>query len=197
MYHYTYPGEQHWRGCTECNLHRDRRNVVLSRLGRCQLPPERDREPGIPRAFCIGEAPGKTEDVTGVPFYGEAGRLLNIIFSYVTEPMLYCITNVVSCKPPEGRTPSPQEISLCSPKVQELYDHFAPTCVIYVGKTAEAFKPPKRTPTFTMIHLAAIARMEYRLYTIKEQGLLLSRFLKEHRHALLNPVQRKQSSHRS
>ncbi len=52
-----------------------------------------------PRILFIGEAPGATENATGVPFTGTAGRILNVMFSFVHSPFEFCITNTVCCQP--------------------------------------------------------------------------------------------------
>ena len=62
----------------------------------------------------IGEAPGADEDKTGIPFVGKAGQLLDkiIIASKLDRDKLY-ICNVLRCRPPGNRTPSPMEASNC------------------------------------------------------------------------------------
>lgn len=168
MFYPTYSGEECWRTCTRCRLHATRRNVVMSRIGFIGTGYRL-------RAFLIGEAPGETEDSTGTPFIGASGRILNIILSRVTVPIKYCLTNTVGCRPENNEEPTPREIELCSPKVKELFQHFNPHCVVHIGKVSLAFKTS--LPSHQMLHPAAIARMEYPLYSVKEQALLLNRFL--------------------
>jgi uracil-DNA glycosylase family 4 len=126
------------------------------------------------RAFLVGEAPGETEDSTGTPFIGPSGRILNLILGRLTTPVKYCLTNVVNCRPENNEEPTSKEIELCSPKIKELALHFNPHCVVHIGKVAQSFKTS--LPAHLMLHPAAIARMEYPLYSVKEQALLLNRF---------------------
>ena len=116
-----------------------------------------------------------------------------MILSRVTIPMEMVLTNLVSCRPIDydrwgnfdaNRPPTQQEIERCSPKLQELYQSTAWSGIIYIGKVALNFQT--KLPTYEMLHPAAISRMEYKVYDIKEQALLLTRFL----HAQLNTLQK-------
>src|SRR3989344_3584121 len=62
----------------------------------------------------VGEAPGKNEDLQGIPFVGRAGQLLDKILAAMklSRKEVY-ITNAVKCRPPANRTPFPQEIEKC------------------------------------------------------------------------------------
>lgn len=62
----------------------------------------------------IGEAPGKTEDLTGLPFVGKSGQLLTkILFHFGIEKKEVFITSAVKCRPPLNRTPTQKEIATC------------------------------------------------------------------------------------
>ena len=62
----------------------------------------------------IGEAPGHREDITGKPFVGKAGNLLDLMFSEVgLDRSKMFITNAVACRPPDNRTPKKKEIQAC------------------------------------------------------------------------------------
>lgn len=96
------------------------------------------------------------------------------------------MTNVVSCRPlgydnwgnlNANRPPTPQEIERCNPKLIEVVNHTEYEAIIYIGKVSAGFKT--KLPSYYLLHPAAIARMEYRMFTIKEQALLLNRFMKE------------------
>lgn len=164
MYFTTYDFEKRWIGCRACTLCESRRSVVTSRIGRNSL------DPG-PRTIYIGESPGKTEDVTGLPFIGNSGRILDIMLREA-RPHQYLITNLVSCKTP-NRPPTSQEIEECSGKLHELIDEYKPDCAVFIGNA----KTKLRIPTHKMMNIASIVRMEYPLHSFKEQILLLSRFL--------------------
>lgn len=63
----------------------------------------------------IGEAPGKEEDDQGLPFVGRSGRLLNkaLEVAKIDKQNIF-ITNIVKCRPPNNRTPLPNETSICT-----------------------------------------------------------------------------------
>ena len=68
----------------------------------------------------VGEAPGAQEDAQGKPFVGRAGKLLNrILDALEVQRSDVFITNVVKCRPPENRKPTPQEMKLCCPNLLE------------------------------------------------------------------------------
>lgn len=111
---------------------------------------------------------------------GENRRILRLILGRLDYSFDAIITNVVSCRPTEedkDRPPTPSEIERCKPKLQEVFDYTEYEAIIYVGKVATSI--PSKLPTHYILHPAAIARMEYRMFAIKEQALLLNRFLKE------------------
>ncbi|MCW3981512.1 MAG: uracil-DNA glycosylase [Candidatus Bathyarchaeota archaeon] len=92
--------------CTKCRLWKQRNRAVPGG--------------GNPRAtvMFVGEAPGRSEDLVGLPFVGAAGKILNELLrsAGVSREEVY-ITNVVKCRPPKNRDPRPDEISTCT----ELY----------------------------------------------------------------------------
>ena len=91
--------------CQNCELGRTRHNIVFS-----------DGNPNTAKAILIGEAPGENEDLTGTPFVGRAGKLLNEFLEKVginREKDLYII-NTVKCRPPKNRVPTNQEKEECS-----------------------------------------------------------------------------------
>lgn len=114
---------------------------------------------------------------------GESGRILRLIFERLTIRADLVITNVVSCRPIKpgkwgtiaNRPPTPEEVTACNPKLVEVLHALPYVAVIYIGQVAT--KTPIRLPNYTMLHPASIARMEYKLHPIKEQALLLNRFL--------------------
>lgn len=83
----------------------------------------------------IGEAPGANEDVQGVPFCGESGKLLDQIFSTIglsREKNLY-ITNSVFWRPPGNRKPTDEEIKMCLPFVEKHISLVKPKLIVAVG----------------------------------------------------------------
>ena len=87
----------------------------------------------------IGEAPGQAEAKTGMPFMGQAGQLLNKILSDL-DLWDYYITNVVKCRPPQNRKPTPYETKTCGRTYLELELRIIkPKVVVLLGKTAIEF----------------------------------------------------------
>ncbi len=113
------------RGTHCCGLCRDRTNAV---------PGE-----GNPRAklMLVGEGPGATEDATGRPFVGQAGKLLDDILQAIDVPReTVYITNIVKCRPPQNRKPLPDEIAACIPYLHRQIDVIRPKVLLALGGTA-------------------------------------------------------------
>lgn len=86
----------------------------------------------------IGEAPGADEDRTGVPFVGRAGQLLTDIITkgmgIPREEVL--IANVLKCRPPDNREPTPLEKAICTPWLDRQIELQDPTVLIPLGRHA-------------------------------------------------------------
>ena len=97
--------------------------------------------PGSGSAFAdilfIGEAPGKNEDLQGVPFVGAAGNFLEEMLRSVglSRKDIY-ITNIVKYRPPENRDPLPDEISDCAKWLREQIILIDPTLIVTLGRHA-------------------------------------------------------------
>lgn len=116
----------HCNNCQRCDLAAGRTNVVISR--------------GNPEAslMVIGEGPGQQEDETGLPFVGRAGQLLDKILASVnldSEKDAY-IANIVKCRPPNNRTPTPDESEACKPYLLEQIRLVNPKIILLTGATA-------------------------------------------------------------
>ena len=86
----------------------------------------------------VGEAPGRREDETGLPFVGPAGKLLDLLLASVglsRENSVY-ICNVLKCRPPGNRDPRPDEIETCSPYLLRQIELVAPEAILAVGSFA-------------------------------------------------------------
>jgi DNA polymerase len=85
----------------------------------------------------IGEAPGREEDLQGVPFVGPAGQLLDRMLGAIglTEADVF-ITNLVFWKPPGNRTPSLEEVQSCKPFVDRTIQLVAPRLIVCLGGAA-------------------------------------------------------------
>ena len=94
---------------------------------------------GNPEAkiMLIGEAPGETEDIRGIPFCGESGQLLRKAIKFINlDENNVLITNCVFWRPPNNRTPYDEEIKLCLPFVKKMIEIVRPKIIILCGSTA-------------------------------------------------------------
>ena len=93
-------------------------------------------DPGA-RMVLVGEGPGATEDATGRPFVGQAGKLLEGILEAIEVPRdsVY-ITNIVKCRPPQNRKPLPDEIAACIPYLHRQLELIRPKVILAMGGTA-------------------------------------------------------------
>lgn len=114
--------------CRRCGLAETRSNIVFG---------EGDT---AARIMLIGEAPGSTEDQTGVPFVGGAGALLDELLGEagIGRDAIY-VTNVVKCRPPGNRNPMPAEIEACAPFLSMQIEALAPAVIITAGNFATRF----------------------------------------------------------
>lgn len=92
------------------------------------------------RIMFIGEGPGEEEDNQGLPFVGRAGQLLTrIIRAMGLERTDVYIANVVKCRPPENRAPSPDEMDICGEFLKRQISIIMPEVIIALGGTAASF----------------------------------------------------------
>ncbi len=112
--------------CTSCNLSKTRKNVVVGKGNESA------------QVVIIGEGPGEQEDITGLPFVGRAGKMLDTALSWVDiNPLEDCyITNIVKCRPPNNRKPSAAESEACMPWLSEQVNLLKPKIIILAGSTA-------------------------------------------------------------
>ena len=89
------------------------------------------------RLLCVGEGPGETEDRTGRPFVGKAGELLTGILAAIDLPReSVFIANVVKCRPPQNRKPTPDEMASCLPYLRQQIQLIRPKVILALGATA-------------------------------------------------------------
>ena len=112
--------------CEKCSLCLTRTNVVFA--------------DGNPKAklMIIGEGPGQQEDVTGLPFVGRAGQLLDKILASANidrkEETYIC--TVVKCRPPGNRVPTADEAESCRPYMEAQIEFVKPRLILLAGATA-------------------------------------------------------------
>lgn len=111
--------------CTKCALYEGRTQVVFGS--------------GSPDAdlMFVGEAPGFHEDQQGVPFVGQAGKLLDRLLAGIglTRADVF-VANVLKCRPPGNRDPLPEEIAACEPHLFRQIELIEPKLVATLGNFA-------------------------------------------------------------
>ena len=118
--------------CTRCVLHKQGRKQIVFGVG----------NPKAELMF-VGEGPGADEDAQGLPFVGRAGQLLTQMIEGtaskegipIKRPDVY-ICNVVKCRPPENRTPQPDEMEICGQFLYRQLQAIQPKAICLLGSTA-------------------------------------------------------------
>lgn len=170
--------KEKWLNCQRCVLSSKRNHVVIARGS---IPAD---------VLFIGEAPGRSEDVTGKAFVGPAGKVLDDIIAKSLGGLSYCLTNLVGCIPLDDELnkypePSIESIKACNPRLIELFRLCKPKLVVMLGKLARKHTPvPEdfnlnwvRLDRFVYLeipHPAAILRMNK-----AQQGLEFRRCIRE------------------
>lgn len=97
-----------------------------------------DGTPGAP-VMLVGEAPGRDEDIRGIPFVGRSGQLLDRMLAAIgLDRASVYIANVVPWRPPGNRTPTPQETAACRPFIARQIELANPDFLICLGAPAAA-----------------------------------------------------------
>lgn len=133
-------------GCEKCGLAATRTKVVFGT--------------GTPtaRVMLIGEGPGKNEDLQGEPFVGRAGELLDkmlLAAGFSRDENVY-IANMVKCRPPENRDPTPGEVESCIGWLRAQVKILRPRYIVCLGRVAAQhiiapdFKVTKQHGEFTL-----------------------------------------------
>ena len=166
--------------CTDCPLGRGRTNAV---------PGE-----GNPQAevMFIGEGPGYQEDRQGRPFVGPAGKLLEgLLASIGSHRDDVFIANMVKCRPPENRDPSPAEMAACTKYLDRQIELVNPKLIVTLGRIAFGRYFPGEGITkargrlrekdgrkiFPVLHPAAVLRREELRPTMIEDFRAISEIL--------------------
>ncbi len=154
--------EQTCKACRACSLCQTRTNVVFG-VG------NRNAE-----ILFVGEGPGEQEDLTGEPFVGRAGQLLDLYLKAFDLPResVY-ITNIVKCRPPKNRDPLPEEEAACIGFLERQIELIQPKLIVCLGRIAamKLIKPDFRImkehgvwferggiPIMATLHPAALLR---------------------------------------
>lgn len=149
-------------GCTGCGLSQTRTKLVFG------VGPE-DAE-----VLFVGEGPGQQEDLTGEPFVGAAGQLLDDMLCIIDLGRDNCyIANIVKCRPPGNRDPLETEQEACFPWLKQQMEVIKPKIIVCLGRIAamKLIKPDFRitrehgtwfdrdgVPIMAMYHPSALLR---------------------------------------
>jgi len=112
--------------CRRCSLCDGRKTIVFG-----------DGDPEA-RLLFVGEGPGEQEDRRGLPFVGRAGELLTQMIEKglgISRSSVY-ICNIVKCRPPNNRTPLPDEVAACRPFLDAQIEAIGPKVIVALGKPA-------------------------------------------------------------
>ena len=168
-----------------------------------------------PRIMFIGTAPRGTEDVSGVAFLGQEGRILKAIFRMVPYNFEFYCTYLVACRTgdiiyngeftdehteidttathslsiiDEDRYPSPGEMRACQPHLYDIHNEFAPQFIVHLGSFVNKHAPKLATKRATLVldSLEYIASLEYRILTVRRNAHRLSELISEHNKAIHN-----------
>lgn len=177
-------------------------HAVMVRCTRCDLALSRTQVvPGAgnahARVLFVGEAPGASEDRTGVPFVGASGRLLDEMLGVAglrREEVF--IANVVRCRPPENRNPRAAELRACAGWLAEQVRLIGPEVIVPLGRFAlQHFVPGGRITRlqgtaqtleqggrerilFPVVHPAAVLRSPERRPQYEEHFRALGQLLR-------------------
>lgn len=110
-------------------------NCILSKTRKNTVPGEGVHNPLV---MVIGEGPGEEEDLSGRPFVGKAGQLLDKMLAAINlDRRLNCyIANIVKCRPPRNRTPMIDESQACKGFLQAQIHVLKPKYILAMGRTA-------------------------------------------------------------
>lgn len=113
------------RKCSKCSLAETRTNAVPGQGTNC------------PEIMFVGEAPGRDEDEQGLAFVGRAGKLLTkMIQAMGLEREDVFIGNILKCRPPNNRPPTPDETAACMPYLKAQIVQLKPKVIVALGATA-------------------------------------------------------------
>ena len=154
------------------------------------------------KVMVIGEAPGNHEDLQGIPFCGDSGKVLDGMFRAInmTRQENFYITNVIFWRPPGNRRPTNEELAICRPFVERHIQLINPAVLVLVGATSmEAmlgagdpisklrgqfvdFSPKfllKTIKTFTVFHPSYLMRQPSKKKVAWQDMLALEKFLNQ------------------
>jgi len=147
--------------CQKCALGATRTNLVFGT--------------GNPHAelMFVGEAPGEQEDLSGVPFVGRAGQLLDkFLYAVDIERKDVYIANILKCRPPKNRDPLPEEEAACIGYLREQVRLIRPRVIVCLGRIS-AMKLIKPDFKITQEHGTWFERGSYLMTAVYHPAALL------------------------
>jgi uracil-DNA glycosylase len=141
--------------CTRCPLAFAGRHTIVFA----------DGDPNA-RLMFVGEGPGADEDAQGLPFVGRAGQLLNNMINAMglKREQVY-IANVVKCRPPQNRTPEPEEANICMQFLWRQIDIVRPEVIVALGATAATYLLGGRAP---------LGALRGRIHSVRDARLIVT-----------------------
>ena len=149
------------RACDKCELCKTRTNVVFGTGNRNA------------RLLFVGEAPGEQEDLSGTPFVGRAGKLLDQYLEAVgIDRSDVYIANILKCRPPKNRDPLPAEEDLCIDYLRAQVRLIRPKLIVCLGRIA-AMRLIRPDFKITKEHGEWVQRGDYEMCAVYHPSLLL------------------------
>ena len=147
--------------CEKCSLCKSKTNTVFG----C----------GNPNAdiMFVGEAPGESEDMEGIPFVGRAGQLLDkYLFAADIERDDVYIANILKCRPPKNRDPLPEEEDACIDFLRKQVKLIRPKVIVCLGRIA-AMKLIKPDYKITKEHGTWVQKGDFLMTAVYHPAALL------------------------
>ena len=147
--------------CQKCALGATRTNLVFGT--------------GNPDAdlMFVGEAPGEQEDLSGIPFVGRAGQLLDkFLYAVDIERKDVYIANILKCRPPKNRDPLPEEETACIGYLREQVRLIRPKMIVCLGRIS-AMKLIKPDFKITQEHGTWFEKGNYLMTAVYHPAALL------------------------
>lgn len=149
------------KNCTRCDLHKSKTNTVFG------------SGPADAKLIFVGEAPGETEDLSGVPFVGKAGKLFDkFLFAVDIKRSDIYITNILKCRPPKNRDPLPEEQDMCISWLREQVRLIHPKLIVCLGRIS-AMRLIKPDFKITQEHGKWFEKGGYHMCAVYHPSLLL------------------------
>ena len=152
---------QKCQNCQKCELHQTRTNCVFG-VGNENAT-----------LMFVGEAPGEQEDLSGTPFVGRAGKLLDKYLELVgiDRDKVY-IANMLKCRPPQNRDPKEEEQDMCIEYLREQVKIIRPKMIVCLGRIS-AMRLIRPDYKITKEHGVWVKKGDFEMTAVYHPSLLL------------------------